>query len=169
MGALATLKLYMYELHMWQSLGEIYRVDWDMAISYMHISDLKKTKLVFFRSLNLFFLYFLFFKPSCLFLRRSGKQEMQGALTQKSAAHDKGAGITEPFLHIRYLISLSISETATSNTEAINRIALKLIQMSEKCLWQETLAIWQMQHWEQLTAFTVTRESIPSLGASPSF
>lgn len=75
---------------------------------------------------------------------------MQEALTEKSAECCKEAGQPELCLHhICYLITESVTETATSNTETIKKIT---INIQGECAGAGTLAIWKVQSWEQLRA-----------------
>lgn len=91
---------------------------------------------------------------------------MQAALTQKSAEHCEGAGTTE--LSLCSLITQSVNAAATSNTGAIKRMALKLIQKSGNCLRGGTLAIRLLHRWEQLKALGETAVCArPSLCLSP--
>lgn len=101
------------------------------------------------------------FQLSYLYTRKDSRHQMQTALTQKSAQHCESAGKTELGLRVGSLITQSVNATATSDTRAINRMALKLTQKSGNCLLGGTLAIWWVHCWEQLKALGETTMYTP--------
>ena len=102
--------------------------------------------------------FFPFTSPTCTQGRRADIKCKQPWLG--SPPSTESAGKTEPGLRVGSLITQSVSATATSDTGAINRMALKLTQV-RRLSAGGTLAIQWVHWWEQLKALGETTMYTP--------